>query len=292
MNRLAAILMAACGTLAVFADPPLPGDGSASLSPTMIRDIPYAPELGPRGLGDLFLPANWNADTPVCLQIHGGGWNHGDRFSWEGVARFFADSLGIASFNIEYRLCDKDAPWPACGDDCIAAARFLLSDAFAERYSLRPARLWICGGSAGGHLALWTGLSLPPENVAGIISISGIADIEPDFKAHPGRYSPLFGHVPSPEERRAASPLALLREGSVPRILQTHTTGDTVVPLASARNFHGAAVDLGAPAEFFEYPTDIAPSLRGHYIWIAPETSPHRLLAPLEKRIAQFVAKE
>ena len=37
MNRLAAILMAAYGTLAVSADPPLPGDGFAFLFPKPIR---------------------------------------------------------------------------------------------------------------------------------------------------------------------------------------------------------------------------------------------------------------
>ena len=54
----------------------------------------------------------------------------------------------------------------------------------------------IIGPSAGGHLALMTGLRLPEQKVAGIVSISGIADIEADFSAHTaiffGRQSGVF----------------------------------------------------------------------------------------------------
>ena len=129
----------------------------------IVRDIPHNPAIGGEGLGDLYLPdGGWQADTPVVLQIHGGGWAHGDRKSWSGVARFFTDVLGFASFNIEYRLASENNPWPACAGDCIHAAKFLLSKTFAATHGLKPERIWICGGSAGGHLALWTGLSLPP----------------------------------------------------------------------------------------------------------------------------------
>ena len=44
----------------------------------VVRDIPYAPENGKFGLGDLYLPEKMTPETPVVLTIHGGGWGAGD----------------------------------------------------------------------------------------------------------------------------------------------------------------------------------------------------------------------
>ena len=154
---------------------------------TVVRDIAYAPENGKFGLGDLYLPESVSADAPVVLAIHGGGWAAGDRYSWSGVAEFFWRDLGCAVFNIEYRLASGKNPWPACGDDCIRAANWLFSRDFRERAGFSPKKIYICGGSAGGHLALWTALNLQSDKVDGAISISGIADVEPDCAAHAGR---------------------------------------------------------------------------------------------------------
>ena len=255
---------------------------------TVVRDIPYAPAIDDCGLGDLHLPEGWHAGTPVVLQIHGGGWSAGDRRSWSGVAQFFTDEIGFASFNIEYRLASEATHWPACADDCAQAAAFLLSEAFASKHGLKPEKIWICGGSAGGHLALWTGLSLPAVQVAGIVSISGIGDPAPDFAVHADRYDTLFGRSARSDDLMHVDPRALLRNGAVPAILQTHADLDTVVPIASARNFEAAARAAGGDPQFFEYPRDIVPGIAGHRIWI-PGSDPHRLIPAIEKRLAEFV---
>lgn len=256
----------------------------------IVRDIPYNPAIGGEGLGDLRLPDGWQADTPVVLQIHGGGWTHGDRKSWSGVAQFFTDVLGFASFNIEYRLASEKNPWPACAEDCIQAAKFLLSEAFASNHGLKLEQIWICGGSAGGHLALWTGLTLPPDQVSAIISVSGIGDPAPDFAVHADRYDTLFGRPATSEDLNRIAPRTLLRNGAVPPILQTHAELDTVVPIASARNFETDARKAGGAPQFFEYPHDIEPDIAGHRIWI-PASDPHRLIPPIEKRITEFVSE-
>ena len=246
-----------------------------------LSDIPYAPENGAFGLGDLYLPDGWNADTPVVLAIHGGGWVHGDRYSWSGVADFFCKDLGMAVFNVEYRLLGDACKWPACGDDCLKAAKFLLGPEFQRRYSLKPKCIWICGGSAGGHLALWTGLSLPARQVAGVVSISGIADGTVDRKAHPARYRHMTG--------RPFDPQTLIRAGG-PRVLLTHADEDGVVPIGSAKSFFEAYRAAGCPVELFEYPHDAEPNLGGHCIWRKP-SDPHRLLERIENRIREFCKK-
>jgi len=255
------------------------------------RDIPYAPEHGAYGLGNLYLPLAATPESPVVLTIHGGGWTAGDRYSWSGVAEYFWRDLGCAVFNIEHRLASQANPWPACGDDCAKAANWLFSEDFRKRAGFSPKAIWICGGSAGGHLALWTALALPPDKVAGAISISGIADPEADYPAHPGRYRGLFGRPDVTREMRdSMSVVKRIRPGG-PRLLLTHAVGDEVVPVETERGFAAAYRAAGNEAEVFEYPSDLHPGLTGHCIWI-PDSKPHRLLPELESRIAAFMGRK
>ena len=60
--------------------------------PTANKEYPISTERAAfsfvpnAGLGNLYLPDGYTADTPVALTIHGGGWSGGDRYSWSGVA--------------------------------------------------------------------------------------------------------------------------------------------------------------------------------------------------------------
>ena len=260
---------------------------SASLG-DVVKDIAYDTSLGAKGVGDLYRPDGWTAQTPVVLQIHGGGWTSLDRASWAGVAGYFAEKLGYACYNIEYRLAPEN-PWPAGGLDCIKAANYLLSQDFATTYGLKPKRILICGGSAGGHLALWTGLSLPAEKVAGIISISGIGDPRPDAAAHAGRYKAVFGNrEPTETDFAAIDPRNLLKAGAIPKILQTHVDNDTAVPIQSARDFAVRITELGGTSTFVEYKKSDVTSTGGHCIWV-PKSNPHELIPTVKAAIESFL---
>ena len=257
-------------------------------------NAPYAPENGRFGIGRLIMPVRPKPDTPVVLAIHGGGWSGGDRKSWEGVARFWRDELNCAVFNIEYRLASPTNRWPACGDDCVTAAKWILSPAFTELSGgvLKPKKIWICGGSAGGHLTLWTLTHLPSENVAGAVSISAIGDPAPDFAAHAGRYRTLFGNAAGSRgvpALPAMDPRSAIRSGMAP-LLCTHAEGDQVVPIASHLAFADAYRAVGNTCEFFRYPCDVQPGLTGHCIW-RPKSHPRKLISPIEERIREFFNK-
>lgn len=245
-----------------------------------MTELCYHPAAGERGLGDLYLPKQPD-NAPVALTIHGGGWSAQDKSSFCGVAEFIA-SLGWAVFNINYRLTSI-VPWPACGDDCLAAAKFLLDGKEPEFAGLDRRKLLICGGSAGGHLALMTGLRLPPERVAGIISISGIDELTSDYALHTARYCPFFGSGVTEEKKAQANPIHYLRPNSPP-VLLTHWDDDQVVPVECARRFRDRGRALGCRVDYYEYSTVD----EGHGIWI-PNSMPHRLYPHLEKELARFI---
>ena len=245
-----------------------------------MTELCYHPAAGERGLGDLYLPKQPD-NAPVALTIHGGGWSAQDKSSFCGVAEFIA-SLGWAVFNINYRLTSI-VPWPACGDDCLAAAKLLLDGKEPEFAGLDRRKLLICGGSAGGHLALMTGLRLPPERVAGIISISGIDELTSDYALHTARYCPFFGSGVTEEKKAQANPIHYLRPDSPP-VLLTHWDDDQVVPVECARRFRDRGRALGCRVDYYEYSTVD----EGHGIWI-PNSMPHRLYPHLEKELARFI---
>lgn len=259
---------------------PIPTSGSVKM------DVAYAPELGKAGLGDLYLPQSMTATTSVVLAIHGGGWSGGDRASWSGVADFFRTKLNCAVFNIEYRLASQETPWPACGDDCVRAAKWLLSSSFTEVSGLNPKKIWICGGSAGGHLALWTLVNLSPESVEGVVSISAIGDPLLDAGTHEDRYRRLFGRRAAKDDFVSLDPRGSIKRGMAP-LLCTHATSDQVVQILSHRAFADAYIRAGNICSFVEYPCDVRPNLTGHCIWL-PESRPHRLIPEIEAEIIRF----
>lgn len=249
-----------------------------------IINISYCPPLGFRGVGDLYLPDTVTPETRAVLTIHGGGWSAQEKSTFSGVAIWLCSELTMAVYNINYRL-SSIAPWPACGDDCLEAGRIFLDAEIPEFQGFDRKRIFVMGGSAGGHLALMTGLRLPPERVAGIISISGIADVEADFSVDPMRYKTLLGHSPAKEDFAVISPATYLTPAS-PAILCTHEHHDNVVPIASAERFLEAVQKNGSEGEAYFYDKD--ENGYSHRIWI-PESVPHKLYPELENSIAKFL---
>lgn len=132
------------------------------------RDLHYGDTRRERV--DLILAADPNA--PTLAFIHGGYWQMNDKEDYA----FFAEGLlphGINLAVVEYTLA------PAARLDRIVAEVRRALEWLAEHlgdYGADPARLYVAGHSAGGHL---TASVMPLRVVRGGIAISGLFDLEP-----------------------------------------------------------------------------------------------------------------
>jgi acetyl esterase/lipase len=89
------------------------------------------------------------------LCIHGGGFRAGSRDSYNGLIIRLAEK-GYVAATVSYRLAPK-YPFPAAIHDTKAAVRWLR--AHAGTYHIDPERIGVTGGSAGGHLAQFLGVT-------------------------------------------------------------------------------------------------------------------------------------
>lgn len=92
---------------------------------------------------------------PAILCIHGGGFRAGKRDSYDGLCRQLADR-GYVAATTSYRLAPT-YQFPAAVHDVKAAVRFLRAN--AAKYQIDPDRIGVVGGSAGGHLAQFLGVT-------------------------------------------------------------------------------------------------------------------------------------
>jgi acetyl esterase/lipase len=91
--------------------------------------------------------------TVVC--IHGGGFRGGDRKGWDAFCKKLAER-GYVAVTVTYRLAPK-FQYPAAIHDVKAAVQFLRAN--ADKYHVDPDRIGAVGDSAGGHLALFLGVT-------------------------------------------------------------------------------------------------------------------------------------
>jgi acetyl esterase/lipase len=130
---------------------------AAESGPRVLKDLTFLAPNRAEKL-DVYLPATLTAGTlaPAVVWIHGGGWTGGTKNETRaGEICATLAAAGYVAVSIDYRL--GDGAWPTNLHDCKNAVRFLR--AHAAEYHIDPKRIAVAGGSAGGHLALMTGLT-------------------------------------------------------------------------------------------------------------------------------------
>ncbi len=196
--------------------------------------------------------------APTVIIIHGGGWVGGSKEERVLEILPYLD-MGFHAINVEYRMA-RVSPPPAAVEDCRQALRWLYEH--AKQYGFDTTRIIVTGGSAGGHLALMTGMvdaaagfdaskewddALPTMKVAAIVNWFGITDVN-ELLTGPNRQSYAVNWLGSlPEREKVAarvSPLSYVRAG-LPPVLTIHGDNDQLVPYSQAVHLHKALTAAG-----------------------------------------------
>jgi len=216
---------------------------------------------------DLYLPKSHSTLLPTLMLFHGGGWVAGQKE--RNVFQLLPYlSLGWAVINVEYRLASNSLA-PAAVEDCLCALRWAASH--AKEYNFDTSKIVLTGGSAGGHLALITGI-LPAESilrrqcptdesirwregtepkvrVAAIVNWYGITDVADLLDGPNAKHYAIewFGSMSNRKElAQLVSPITYVRAG-LPPVITVHGDEDDVVPYAHAVRLHAALDKAGVP---------------------------------------------
>lgn len=215
------------------------------------------------GKMDIYRPES-DTPTPIVINIHGGGWNHGTKESQTGFNTFF--KAGFAVANIEYRLTPQ-ATAPAAVEDARCALLYLIKN--AKELNVDANKIVVMGGSSGGHLALMAGMlgnnhrfdenckGVENVKVAAIVDKYGITDVwdwgygknitSKSAKTWLGRYAA--------DQAFAASvaPMTYVSKNTPP-IFIVHGDADSTVPYQQSVDLHKALDAAGVANEFMTVP--------------------------------------
>jgi len=225
---------------------------------------------------DVYRPTTTKSPTPIVMFIHGGGWVAGAKED-RALDTVPYMQMGFAVVNVEYRL-GKISPAPAAVEDCLCALHWIGRN--AKKYNFDLNRVIVTGGSAGGHLALTTGM-IPSSagfdnqcayeddetwdgpwtnarpNVAAIVNWFGITDVADMLQGAPNARSYAVGWLGSLPNRedlaKRLSPLTYVRPG-LPPILTIHGDADRIVPYSHAVRLQEALNKAGVKNQLFTVP--------------------------------------
>ncbi|NXL89116.1 ADCL4 protein, partial [Alectura lathami] len=181
------------------------------------------------------------------LFFHGGGWVFGSLDTYEKLCRSLARESESVVVSVGYRLAPEHK-YPAAYEDCLNATIHFLRN--AEHYGVDPARVSVCGDSAGGNLA-----AAVSQTLAGR---SDLPRLRAQILIYPGLQALDF-NLPSYQQNRGV-PL-LFRERAAFFALQY---------------LNGDASNLDDVLEGSHIPIDIKLNYRK---WVSPDNIPEKFKA-------------
>jgi len=207
------------------------------------------------------------APVPTLVYFHGGGWVFGDK---GGAPNLFLPYIerGWNVVNVEYRMASNSNA-PAAVEDSRCALRWVYDN--AAKYHFDLTRIVLTGHSAGGHLALITGMlpkgselddacpqspDTPEIKPAAIVNWYGISDVD-DLLSGPDRKTYAVMWVGSGANRheiaKQSSPLTYVRPGQPP-VISIHGDRDDTVPYSQSERLKKALDQAGVKNELVTIP--------------------------------------
>lgn len=187
-------------------------------------------------------PKTGDGPFPAIICIHGGGFRAGSRTGYDGLIVKFAQQ-GYVAMTVSYRLAPK-YQFPAAVHDTKAAVRWARAN--AAKYKIDPTRIGATGGSAGGHLAQFLGVTADVKEFEGdgghakessavncVVNIYGPSDFTKSYgkSVDAAEVLPLFlgGNLEKAKKQHIkASPLYWVTPNAVPTLC-IHGTDDKYV---------------------------------------------------------------
>jgi acetyl esterase/lipase len=227
---------------------------------SMTPNITYLSATGYDDKLDVYQRIDTNAPMPTLIFIHGGGWIGLNKEYSIGAFMPWV-MMGWNVVNVEYRMAHI-ALAPAAVEDCLCALRW--TAAHAKEYHFDLSRLVVAGESAGGHLAMTTGMipesagldrecpGVPLPKVAAVVSWFGVGDMEKllhqdDLTAGRDDAVTWFGSLPNREElARRLSPINYVRKDG-PAIFLIAGDADPILSYKQSTTMHEALDKAGEP---------------------------------------------
>jgi acetyl esterase/lipase len=216
---------------------------------------------------DVYARNNPSGPTPTVLYIHGGGWVAGMKeTSVMNLLPYL--EMGLSVVNVEYRLARVSLA-PAAVEDCRLALRWVFKN--AKQYGFDTTKIVVTGGSAGGHLALMTGMleasdgfDLPTDwdyagvqpKVAAIVNWFGITDVKDLLAGSNKQNYAIFwiGDQNNKQElAQRVSPLSYVRK-NCPPIFTVQGDNDNLVPYSQSVRLHEKLTEAGVPNKLMTIP--------------------------------------
>jgi acetyl esterase/lipase len=218
------------------------GSSASGMPSEATQTVAYCQDGGVALHMTLFAPASIEP-PPVVLEVHGGGWEGGNRFDSLGqsviATQLVQDGFAVAS--IDYRTAPTH-PWPDAMIDVSCAVRYLRAEGSA--LGINAERIVAWGDSAGGQLVSLLGTAnlarydngqyaQESSQVQAVVDEFGPADLSatglPQFTT--GLITKEFGHDPS--VLAEASPTTQVGLGDPPFLI-LQGTADVVVPASQS----------------------------------------------------------
>jgi acetyl esterase/lipase len=214
----------------------------------VIPDLTYQQANGVELKIDVYQSRNNDGPAPTFIYYHGGGWIGGSKEA--NVLRLLPYlEQGWSAVNVQYRLGNVSLA-PAAVEDSLCALRWVARN--AEEYGFDTNRLVVSGNSAGGHLALTTGM-LPADSdlgrqclgsespkVAAIVNWYGITDVADLLDGENQKSYAVRWMSSMPDRNEIAARISPLNfvNSELPPIITIHGDADPTVPYNHAKQLH------------------------------------------------------
>lgn len=187
----------------------------------------------------------------VIVYFFGGGWVSGTPEQFYQQAHEMAE-LGILGISAEYRVKSRNKTSPFISvEDAKSAIRWVREN--ADVLNIDPDKIIASGGSAGGHLAVCTGLIAGLDAKDENLEVSSIPNAIIAYNPVLDTTKSGYGLEKVGEDRSTEiSPCHQVHKGVAPTLV-LHGTADSTVPFENAERFVRLMKEAGNDCELKAY---------------------------------------